>query len=78
MNRQFRNKYGTGIPLTREQAERQGRAVRGAWEGFAAPGAALAFLNSFNDELGGRPIDLAVASAAGLAAVEQAIAAQAG
>jgi hypothetical protein len=62
--------------LSAEQAARQGRAARLAWESFAEPGAAIAFLNGHDDALGGRPIDLAVASATGLQAVEAAIAAR--
>jgi len=64
--------------LSREEAERQGRAARLAWETFPQPGAAVSFLNTFDSELGGRPIDLAVASAQGLLAVEQMIAARSG
>ena len=37
---------------------------------LTAPGAATAFLNSDHEGLGGRPLDLAVASEEGLAAVE--------
>jgi hypothetical protein len=75
MNNGFRKKP-IGPKLSPEEAERQGRAARAAWETFPEPGAAVAFLNSFDDTLGGRPIDLAIASAAGLLAVEQAIAAR--
>jgi hypothetical protein len=73
MNKGFRSKRD-GPRLTPDEAERQGRATRCAWEAFAEPGAAIAFLNGFDETLGGRPIDLAIASADGLAAVEQAIA----
>lgn len=75
MNR-FRRK-NEAVRLSPEEAERQGRAARLAWETFSQPGAAVAFLNTFDAQLGGRPIDLAVASAAGLLAVEQAVAARA-
>ena len=37
----------------------------------------VAFLNTHDEALGGRPLDLAVASAEGLVAVEQAMAARA-
>ncbi|MGE5723285.1 MAG: hypothetical protein ACM3YM_12580 [Sphingomonadales bacterium] len=76
MNKSFRRKYDA-VRLSREEAERQGRAARLAFEAFPEPGAAVLFLNSFDDALGGRPIDLAVASAQGLSSVEQAIAARA-
>ena len=60
--------------LSKEQAERQGKAARIAWEALPEEGAAIAFLNNFDVQLGGRPIDLAIASAQGLSAVEQALA----
>lgn len=71
MNRLFKNK--NVVRLSNEQAERQGRAARLACETFPQAGAAMSFLNDFDTRLGGRPIDLAVASAEGLRAVEQAI-----
>ena len=61
--------------LSYEEAARQGRAARLACERMPQLGAAVAFLNSHDDALGGRPIDLAIASAGGLRAVEAAIAA---
>jgi uncharacterized protein (DUF2384 family) len=58
--------------LTPDQAARQGRVVSFALQSFAAPAAAMDYLNS--DQAGlGRPLDLAIESAAGLAAVEQAL-----
>lgn len=71
MRRPF--KKHDGVRLSKEEAERQGRAARLAWEKFSGPGA-IAFLNGFDTQLGGRPIDLAIASAQGLLDVEQAIA----
>jgi hypothetical protein len=76
MSKSFRKKH-EGPRLSREEAERQGHAARIAWETFSQPGAAVAFLNTFHDQLGGRPIDIAIASAAGLRAVQLAIAAAA-
>jgi uncharacterized protein (DUF2384 family) len=59
--------------LTPEQIARQGRVVSFALQSFTAPAAAMDYLNS--DQAGlGRPLDLAIASAEGLAAVEQALA----
>ena len=68
--RQWRN---TQPRLDPEQAARQGEAARRAWSAFENRDQALAFLNGHHDALGGRPIDIAIASAAGLASVEQAI-----
>ena len=61
-----------GPVLSRDQGLRQGRAVKAA---LAALGAADArsFLNGHHEGLGGRPLDLAVASEAGLGAVETAL-----
>ncbi|MEG3124097.1 hypothetical protein [Sphingomonas sp. GB1N7] len=61
--------------LSAEQAARQGRAVSAALRSFsgAGAGAAMDFLNADHDGLG-RPLDLAIESAAGLIAVEEALA----
>lgn len=67
-------KRNDGLRLSPEQAERQGRASRLAVEVLKRPEAVIAFLNTHDDSLGGRPIDLAVASDAGLSAVEEALA----
>ena len=59
--------------LTPEQVARQGRVVSFALQSFAGPAAAMEYLNS--DQAGlGRPLDLAIESADGLATVEQALA----
>ena len=64
---QFR-RSSVGIPP--DAAIRQGRVTTMAWQALGGRDAALAFLNTHDDELGGRPIDLAVAGEDGLAAVE--------
>lgn len=69
----FRRRYTT-VRLTPEQAGRQGQVATSAFKAFGGRDAAVAFLNGHDDALGGRPLDLAVASAEGLAAVEQALA----
>lgn len=71
MNNRFKKRF-TGPLLSQEQADRQGRASTLA---FLALGQAdaIAFLNGHDDSLGGRPLDVAIGSADGLAAVEQAI-----
>jgi hypothetical protein len=63
--------------LSQGERERQGQAVRTAHAALGTTEAVRAFLNSPHAELGGRPIDLALASDEGLAAVEAAIAEQA-
>ena len=67
-----------GPILSRDESVRQGRAVRSAQAALGSVEAVRAFLNSHDETLSGRPIDLAVASEAGLIAVEAAIARQAG
>lgn len=49
---------------------RQGRVLQRAIERLGATDA-MAFLNNQDDELGGRPLDLAIASNDGLNAVEK-------
>lgn len=77
MNKPFRKRYDA-VRLSREEAARQGRAAKLAFEAMPEPGAAVEFLNTHDPVLGGRPIDLAVASPGGLEAVERAIAARTG
>lgn len=69
----FRSHF-SGPRLAVDAAERQGRVARLAWTSFGARDGAIAFLNDHHDALGGRPIDLAVESETGCAAVERAIA----
>jgi uncharacterized protein (DUF2384 family) len=60
--------------LPQDEGERQGRIVRSAQIALGTTEAVRAFLNSHHDGLGGRPLDIATASDAGLAAVEAAMA----
>ena len=53
---------------------RQGDITRLAFSLLGGRDGAMAFLNDANDELGGRPIDLAIASDEGFARVQQEIA----
>ena len=71
MSMRFRKAYNR-VVLPRDAAVRQGRAVNAA---LAALGSddALVFLNTHHPGLGGRPLDLAVASDVGLGAVETAL-----
>lgn len=71
MSLSFRKSW-RGPVLSRDEGARQGHAVRSA---LAALGSekARAFLNGHHDGLRGRPLDLAVASDAGLKAVQTAL-----
>ncbi len=67
----FRRK-ASGPRLERPQAERQGRITTLAFTQLGRD-EAIRFLNSHADSLGGRPIDVAIASEEGLAAVTEAL-----
>lgn len=73
MNDPFRKRRRQGVVLSPEEGKRQGRAVRAA-HALGDVETVRAFLNTPHETLGGRPLDLAIASEAGLAAVEAAIA----
>jgi len=66
--KRFRRRFDT-VRLSPEAAARQGKAATLAFEKFRDSAAVVAFLNTHNDAVGGRPIDLAVESPEGLAAV---------
>lgn len=72
----FRKKF-TAVRLPADSAARQGQVATMAFLKLGRE-EATAFLNTYDEALGGRPLDLAVASAEGLRAVEEAIAARAG
>lgn len=74
--KRFRAKFNA-VKLSPEQADRQGQVARSAWTALGSRDAVVAFLNNHDEALGGRPLDLAVGSAEGLVAVEQAMAARA-
>ncbi|HEX7874029.1 MAG TPA: antitoxin Xre/MbcA/ParS toxin-binding domain-containing protein [Sphingobium sp.] len=61
-----------GNRLSPEQAQRQSHVVRTAFLALDQA-RAIAFLNDHDEALGGRPLDLALESAEGLAAVERAL-----
>jgi hypothetical protein len=61
------------VKLPRDAAERQGNITRLAFSLLGGRDGAIAFLNGENADLGGRPIDLATASADGYANVERAM-----
>jgi uncharacterized protein (DUF2384 family) len=76
MNQPFRRRGPTAPTLSRDQGKRQGQAVRAAQAALGSVDAVRAFLNSHHGILAGRPIDIAIASEAGLIAVEAAVAAE--
>ena len=67
--KRFRRPFNA-VRLAPDAAARQGRAASVAYDKFKDFAQVKEFLNAHNDDLGGRPIDLAVASPEGLAAVE--------
>jgi hypothetical protein len=75
LSTKFRKRFD-GPRLSVEGAARQRRVARIAWKKMPQGGAAVAFLNPHDAGSGGRPIDLAVASDAGLFGVEEATAAR--
>ena len=76
MSDPFRKRRPKLTPLSHEAGKRQGRIVKAAQEALGSVDAVRAFLNSHHAALDGRPLDLAVASEAGLIAVEAAIASE--
>lgn len=66
--KQFRRRFD-GVRLAPDAAARQGKVATLAWERFRENAAVIAYLNTHDDDLGGRPIDLAVAGEDGLARV---------
>lgn len=66
-------RYAGERPLDTDETRRRGLAVRLATAAHPDTKAALDFLNSHHAGLGGRPLDVATASKAGLAAVEAAL-----
>lgn len=71
MRRPFRK---ASAKLPHDEGVRQGRIVRSAQVALGTTEAVREFLNTHHDGLGGRPLDVATASDAGLVAVEAAMA----
>ncbi len=69
----FRSSASKQPKLSREEARRQGDITQLAFLLLGGRDGALAFLNHADDDLDGRPLDVAIASDAGFAKVEQAI-----
>jgi len=57
--------------LAPDAAMRQGRVTKLALDAFGGKDAAIAYLNIDSASLGGRPLDIATASAEGLSRVER-------
>ena len=55
--------------LTPDSAARQGKVATLAWERLRESAAVVAFLNTYDELLDARPIDLATASDAGMSRV---------
>lgn len=73
ITKRFRRQFNA-VRVSPDEARRQGRIAVVAWERLGGRDAVMAFLNGHDEELGGRPLDLAVASDDGLARVERALA----
>lgn len=77
ITRRFRSRSATPR-LPADVADRQGRIASLAWAKLGGRDAAISFLNTHDDALGGRPLDIAVASSDGFDTIAQAIAERAG
>ena len=66
-------KAWSGPVLSSQEATRQGEAVRAAKDALGDSESVRTFLNTHHAGLRGRPLDLAVATEAGLIAVKAAI-----
>jgi uncharacterized protein (DUF2384 family) len=70
VNRPFAKRFN--VPrLSEQEAERQGRVSNIALQILGGSGAAIDFLNTHDEALGGRPLDIAIASEEGLDAVKR-------
>lgn len=68
--RTFR-KYAPSFRFTPHQAQRQNDLIRSAWLSFGTKEAVIAFLNTTNEEIGGRPLTLALGSDDGLRSAQR-------
>lgn len=60
--------------MPRTEADRQARITASAWRAIGDPQQLMAFFNTDRPDLPGRPLDVAIASDAGLARVERLLA----
>lgn len=63
-------RYAGERPLDADETRRRGLAVRLASTAHPTAQEAMSFLNTHHEGLGGRPLDIATGSDAGLAAVQ--------
>ena len=68
--RTFR-KYAPSFRFTPNQAQRQNDLIRSAWQSLGSKGAVIAFLNTTNEKIGGRPLTLALESDDGLRSAQR-------
>jgi len=57
--------------LAPDQVRRQNDVLQSVWRQFKAPGPVIAFLNSRNEQLQGKPLQIALSSEEGLQKVER-------
>jgi uncharacterized protein (DUF2384 family) len=69
--RRGRPRWSDRPKLAPDAAGRQGRVTKLALEAFGGKDEAIAYLNADSGKLGGRPLDVAIASAEGLLRVER-------
>lgn len=74
--KRFRRRFDA-VRLPADAAARQGKVATLAWQVLGDRDAVLTFLNTHDEALGGRPIDLAVESPSGLDAVTRLLEARA-
>jgi hypothetical protein len=70
--RTFR-RSGRLVGFTPDQSRRQNELIRAAWDGLKTKEAVIAFLNSHNDVLGGKPLGMALVSEEGFRVAELAL-----
>jgi hypothetical protein len=68
--RTFR-KYAPSVRFTPNQTQRQNDLIRSAWQSLGSKGAVIAFLNTTNEKIGGRPLTLALESDDGLRSAQR-------
>jgi len=68
--RTFR-KYAPGFRFFPHQAQRQNDLIRSAWLSLGTKEAVIAFLNTTNEKIGGRPLTLALGSDDGLRSAQR-------
>lgn len=59
------------VRFTPDQSQRQNDLIRRAWQSLSSKEAVIAFLNTANDDIGGEPLALALASQDGLMSAQR-------